>query len=78
MKTVIGLGLVMASGVLVYGSATGRLAPMLAALFYPSALEPATAAKSTPLIPGLPSYLNPSNLGIPTPGGGILPNPFHT
>lgn len=39
MRPVVGIGMVAAGIVVVYGGLTGRLAPMLAALFYPSALK---------------------------------------
>lgn len=39
MRPLIGVGLVGIGAVLVFGGMTGRLAPMLAALFAPSALD---------------------------------------
>lgn len=38
MKPLVGVGLVGMGAVMVYGGITGRLAPMLAAIFVPSAL----------------------------------------
>lgn len=38
MRTLVGVGLIAGGGIIMYGAVTGRLAPMLAALFTPSAL----------------------------------------
>lgn len=42
MRALFGLGLMVGGGVVMYGAATGTLAPMLAALFAPSELVPAS------------------------------------
>lgn len=46
MKPVIGLGMMGAGILLVYGGITGRLAPMIAALFTPSLLTNPTQDSS--------------------------------
>lgn len=47
MKTAVGLGFVASGVILIYGGITGRLAPMLAALFAPANLKDAPS-KSIP------------------------------
>jgi hypothetical protein len=47
----VGIGLVASGAVLAFGGVTGRLAAMLAALFYPGALVTATPGNSIPLFP---------------------------
>jgi hypothetical protein len=63
----VGIGLVGAGAVLAFGGVTGRLAAMLAALFYPGALVTATAGNSVPLFP-VPSA--PPTDSTPNSGGG--------
>lgn len=46
MKPVIGVGMIGAGLLLVYGGITGRLAPMIAALFTPSLLTGPTTDTS--------------------------------
>jgi hypothetical protein len=62
----VGIGLVGTGAVLAFGGVTGRLAAMLAALFYPGALVTATPGNSIPLFP-IPA---PPDTGAPPSGGG--------
>lgn len=43
-STVIGVALITVGTLFVYGSITGRLAPMIAAIFYPNRLAQSTQA----------------------------------
>jgi hypothetical protein len=65
----VGLGLVGTGAVLAFGGVTGRLAAMLAALFYPSALVPASGGNITPLIVP-PETTPPADSGGGAGGGG--------
>ena len=48
MRTVVGFGMIVSGGVLIFGGVTGRLAPMLAALFAPSALTARNGGGGSP------------------------------
>lgn len=77
----VGLGLVGTGAVLMFGGATGRLAAMLAALFYPGALVPATPGNSLPLFPAAPpggggrGGGGGGGDGTGAGGGGAVPEP---
>lgn len=62
MKPVIGIGLLGASVVVIWGGISGRLAPMIAALFYPGWLKPNGSDSG-------------GGITLPTPGGSINIHP---
>lgn len=68
MKPVLGFGMIAGALVIVWGGVSGRLAPMLAALFYPDWLTGQTALDHpvTPAPPGLPGA------GIGSPNSGSV------
>lgn len=49
MKPVVGLGLIGAGVFFMYGGITGRLAPMIAAMFTPKYLQPSSGGTSSAL-----------------------------
>ena len=69
----VGIGLVGTGAVLAFGGVTGRLAAMLAALFYPGALVPATSSNSVPLFPAAPPPDDTGGGGGDGGGGGGTP-----
>jgi hypothetical protein len=74
MRPLVGLGMLGVSAVMIYGGITGRLGPMLAALFVPSQLQPVSSSEpgfwdqllgigDAPFLPQLPGGIpNPLNL----------------
>lgn len=79
-KVPLGIGLVGGGVFLMWGGFSGRLAPMLAAVFYPSQLTESTTGGSFPLFDIAPPSggdLSPPGAGdgsapIPAPGGGEI------
>jgi hypothetical protein len=78
VRTLLGIGVIVGSGLVVYGGITGRLAPMLAALFDPSSLvkapgtdglgiAPITATTGAKVTPLSGSSLITHELGIHLP-----------
>lgn len=71
MRPLIGFGMIGASVVLVYGGITGRLAPMLAALFVPDQLVEKVPEKGNGIIGGfdfdIPLFPVPGSPSIPVP-----------
>lgn len=69
MKPLVGFGMVGMGAIMVFGGITGRLAPMLAALFMPSGLKQGGGGSSTP------GFVIPFDIpGVPQ--GGITGVPF--
>lgn len=66
-KAVVGIGLLTFGGIFIYGGVTGRLSPMLAALFYPQILTPATGSAGSSGYAPFPLVVPPS--GEPAAGG---------
>lgn len=68
-RAIIGFGFMAAGGVFVWGGLTGRLAPMLAALFEPQDLAPTSSSGG-----GLGSPTNPSSPAGQIVGGIVIPS----
>lgn len=69
----VGIGLAGTGAILAFGGVTGRLAAMLAALFYPQALVQNTGGNSVPLFPtpAPPEGAPPSSGGGGGAGGDV-------